>query len=135
MESASHVEESVDYTELPPTSGDHDPCWAEWGVHTEELRAENWVHNMEHGGVIFLYNCPDGCADDIEAMSQLVEEFGEHYVLTPYSLMDSAYAVVAWEHRLLLGCADIDAMRSFYLAHVDQGPESTTSPPAEGCMD
>lgn len=133
--SATHIDEPIDYSDRPPTGGDHNPCWAEWGVHTEEVPDERWVHNMEHGGVIFLYNCPAGCPDEVAAMTTLVQGLPAWALLTPYSLMDSPFAVVSWQHRLLLDCADTDAMAAFYDAHVNHGPESSASMPSAGCMD
>ena len=133
--SSDHVEGDVDYEEWPPAGGDHNRCWADWGVHEEELEAINFVHNQEHGGVIFYYNCPDGCAAEQALLTQLVQELGYLTILTPYSKMDHRFAVTAWGHRLLMNCLDLGAMESFYLAHVDQGPESTASMPPGDCMD
>jgi hypothetical protein len=128
---SSHVSGGVDYDDLPPTGGPHDPCWAEWGVHEEEVPDERWVHNLEHGGVVFLHNCPNGCPDAVDRMEKLVTG---QAILTPYAALPSRFAVVSWEHRLLMDCADTDAMQAFYDTHFDQAPESSTSAPGESCM-
>ena len=48
----------VNYVHNPPASGDHWPWPATWGVHNEVLAREWWVHNLEHQGIVLLYNCP-----------------------------------------------------------------------------
>lgn len=132
--SASHVEGEVAYDTIPPMGGDHNACWAEWGVHTEEVADENWVHNLEHGGVVFLTNCPDGCEAEEGELSAYVSALGPTALLTPYPAMDVRFAAVSWGWRLLQDCLDMGAMETFYLNHVDQGPESSTSGPSDGCM-
>src|SRR5260221_8549375 len=49
--SYNHVLGPVSYPDPPPVGGDHYPCWAKWGVHTEVVPPERWVHNLEHGGI------------------------------------------------------------------------------------
>lgn len=132
--SASHVEGDVIYEDPPPTGGDHNACWADWGVHTEAVPDENWVHNMEHGGVIFLYNCPDGCDAEVAELTNYVVSLGPTALLTPYAEMPYRFAATSWGWRLVLDCYDRDALHTFYNQHVDQAPESSTSYPAEGCM-
>lgn len=130
----AHVDGGLDYDDPPPAGGDHDPCWAPWGVSDTELADENWVHNLEHGGVVLLYNCPDGCAEQVQTLTDFVAAHPDDTILTPYSLMDTPFAVVAWEHRLLMDCVDEAAIAAFYQDHRDQAPESTTSMPPEDCM-
>lgn len=130
----SHTSSPIDYTDTPPTNGDHNPCWATWGAHTEELADENWVHNLEHGGVVFLYNCPDGCEDDVATLTTWTATLDPgRWVLTPYSLMDWSFAAVAWDHRLLVNCVDTDAFQAFYDEHAGRAPEDDTLDPS-GCM-
>ncbi len=130
-----HVDGGLAYSDLPPVGGDHDPCWVDWGVHDAEVGDEHWVHNMEHGGVVFLYNCPEGCEAEVEEMSTFVDEHWGTSLLAPYTLMDAGFAVAAWGVRLVSDCFELDAASAFYESHVDQGPESTSSMPPEGCMD
>ncbi len=132
---AEHVEGDVVYDDPPPTGGNHNACWAAWGVHTEEVPDENWVHNLEHGGVVFLYDCPDGCEEEQAELAAYVTSLGSQGLLTPYAAMQSRYAAVAWGWRLQQDCLDMDAMRTFFTNHVDEAPESTTAAPSEGCME
>jgi hypothetical protein len=132
---SSHVEGGVDYEDTPPTGGNHDPCWAAWGEHAEELADEQWVHNMEHGGVVLLYNCPGGCETERASLAGFVEDHPGNSLLAPYADMDGSFAIVAWRHRLETDCLDMDAFTTFYDTHVDQAPESTQSMPPAACMD
>ena len=134
--SGSHVEGAVDYSEHPPLGGDHNACWAAWGVHEEEVPAENWVHNLEHGGVVVLADCgTEGCAEDWAALATWTSGLPEgRAVLSRYEGAEFPYTVVSWGHRLGLGCVDLVAMQAFFDANVGQGPEDATSEPGSGCM-
>jgi hypothetical protein len=132
---ASHVDGDLSYPDEPPSSGDHNGCWASWGVHTEEVAAENWVHNLEHGGVVFLYDCPEGCATEVEQLAAYVSSLPEgRAILSPYAAAEYRFTAVAWEHRLELGCLDLPLFQSFYGEHVGRGPEDVTSEPSSSCM-
>ena len=126
----------VVYVDEPPTSGDHNPCWAEWGVHTEEVAAENWVHNLEHGGVVFLYDCPDdSCVEEVAALVAYVESLASGTaLLSPYAPADLPFTVLSWEHRLELGCFELPSLQAFYTAHVGRAPEDVTSGPGASCL-
>jgi hypothetical protein len=130
--SAFHRTGPIDYPDLPPAGGDHDACWTTFGVHASEVPDERWVHNLEHGAVVFLHNCSDGCADERRELEAMVE--GRPFALVlPYAQLPTRFGVVAWEHRLLSDCLDADAFAAFYTDHVNQAPESTTSAPPSGC--
>jgi len=134
-DSRDHVEQPVDHGDTPPAGGDHDRCWAEWGVHQTAVPAHNWVHNLEHGGIVLLYNCADGCDDDVTALAEVADSTdGLSWLMTPYGDMDSRFAVVAWERRMLLDCVDEAAISGFIADHADNAPESVASGPPTGCM-
>ena len=134
--SRQHVDGEVAYTSYPPSSGDHDSCWAEWGVHTDVVRAENWVHNLEHGGVVFVYS-PELPAEDLATLTTWVGALPQgRAVLTPADEpMDAVVAAVSWEHRLLLGCFDGGALDDFFWDHIGNAPEDILSEPGSCAMD
>ncbi|MET0283870.1 MAG: DUF3105 domain-containing protein [Polyangiales bacterium] len=131
---AWHVTGDVVYTDLPPVGGDHNQCWANWGVHETELADENWVHNLEHGGIVFLYNCASGgCANEVDTMRVFVSGRTQA-LLTPYAALPTRFAVVAWGVRLTTNCFDMPAFQRFYPQHVDNAPESIASDPPRSCQ-
>jgi Protein of unknown function (DUF3105) len=130
ISSGVHTNQPVDYGQGAPAGGDHSPCWNTWGVHRKQLAAEHFVHNLEHGGVALLYNCPEGC----DAERAWIEGFVEENALTlstPYADMPHRFAVVSWGYRLQTDCLSSQAVLDFYRAHVDRGPESFDLPPPE----
>jgi hypothetical protein len=131
--SAAHTTGTIIYEDRPPAGGPHNPCWAQWGVHDQPAPVENWVHNLEHGGVVLLYNCDGGCGKDIDSLKTFVAAH-DRTLLTEYVDMDARFAVVAWGYRLLFRDAlDLDAVAAFYAAHFDHGLESISSPPGAQC--
>ena len=139
--SRNHVLGPIDYPDPPPTGGDHNPCWATWGVHEDVVPPERWVHNLEHGGIVFLYrsraalpgtNLGDAEAADAGALSQLdtLVERLPRTLLTEYSALPKAFAVVSWGHRLVSDCVDLNAAERFYEVHFDHAPEDIASNPA-----
>jgi hypothetical protein len=132
--SAQHVSGPVDYADPPPVGGPHSSCWGSWGVQETELRAERWVHNLEHGGVVFLYRCDQPCVADVKVLEGLVAD-RPRTLLTSYARLPTRFAVVAWGHRLTSDCLDAEAFAAFYTVHVDHGRESISSDPPAACAE
>ena len=130
--SAQHISGGLDYDDPPPFGGDHDPCWGPWGVHTTELPDENWVHNLEHGGVVILHNC-DGCSEVAELEAWVVGQPEGTVLISPYANLSTAFAAVAWGRRLMTDCGEVETMQAFYDLYVDQAPESVVAPPPSSC--
>ena len=99
---------------------------------------ENWLHNIEHGGVAFLWACPDGCASERAELEAWVATLPVGRALvTVYPEMEGQwrFAAVAWQNRLLLNCLDLDAMKTFFADRVAQAPENIINPPPPSCED
>lgn len=107
-----HIPEEQEpiYNHNPPVSGEHYPIWARWQIHTDPLARGYYVHNLEHGGVVFLYNPDLASQAIIDALVRVynalppdesVREDLECYepcshpraVLTPDPLLDAPWAV------------------------------------------
>ena len=132
IDGAAHVDTPAAEMLVPPAGGEHNPCWANYQEYTEPLPSENWTHNLEHGAVVFLYNCPDGCESDLAELRTLHEN-SERSILTGYPSMTARFAVVSWGHRLVSECFDAQAFSDFYSAYFDMGPESISSGAPTGC--
>jgi hypothetical protein len=126
--SAYHVADDIQYPDPPPTSGDHHPCWVPFGVYEQEVPDERWVHNLEHGGVVLLYECDD-CDAEIAAMADMVRG-RPMSILSPYAGLPSRFAMVSWGHRLLTDCFNEAQFARFYEDHVDRAPESVSGAPS-----
>jgi hypothetical protein len=133
FEGATHVPDGthVSYEANPPASGNHWPQWAEpWGPYPQGLPRERWMHNLEHGGVVLLYNCPAGCDDVIAELTALrngttPDRFGlQRILIVPDSEMPARVAAVAWRWRWQGDSVDTTTMRCFIDARYDQAPES-----------
>ena len=56
---------AIQYKNRPPSSGDHyDQPWG-YGVVEREVATGSWVHTLEHGGIVILYNCPNNSCPDV----------------------------------------------------------------------
>jgi hypothetical protein len=129
--SAVHRRGDLSYDENPPIGGDHNPYWATWGVHDDAVADQCFVHNMEHGGVVFLYHCPDGCPAEVAKLETFVADH-PRTLLTPYDPLPARFAVTAWGRRIVSDCLDLAAFTEFYEAAFNQGPESIgANPPVE----
>jgi len=117
------------HEQTPPTSGPHYPKVAPWGIYTQEVPEEYWVHNLEHGGIVILYHCPEGCQD---LLSQLKETYdslpkSKHGIVkllvTPYAKLKTHLALLAWRRLDEMQTFDRERILRFYQAYLDQGPE------------
>jgi hypothetical protein len=109
-----------EYNSNPPTSGWHLPPVPRPGIYTQDRRPEDLGHFMEHGGVWLLYDCPDGCADDVRRLEQLANEWidrGRPVAVSPYSRMDHRFAAVAWTYLLTQDRLEVPALDNFISRH------------------
>ncbi len=110
------------YNSDPPTSGPHAPAPAPWGSYDRPIPKETLVHNLEHGGILILYNCPGGCPGDVEQLKQFAERYlneGRKLILAPYPGMDHKFALVAWTY--LDGFDELDPNRIFRFMEANLG--------------
>ncbi len=134
VEKAEHVPDGtvISYRTRPPTSGAHyDAPSPSYGMAEQEVPPGNWVHNLEHGAIVLLYNCPSGCPDLVAQIKDLYASLprgrngrlGGRLLAVKYADMDHKLAVAAWGRLLELDDFDPDQIRKFYDAYIDRGPE------------
>ncbi len=134
---ANHVTEApLEYERHPPATGPHRPRWARWGEY-DFLPPQRWLHNLEHGGVAFLYHpcAPAALVDELRAVIRgFPDDDGGpfRWVLTPYVDLPSAVAVVAWGHVYSAECVRADEIGAFVGAHYRRAPEDV---PNDGTWD
>lgn len=117
----------ISYEASPPSSGNHRPMWARWGEY-RYLPPQRWLHNLEHGGIAFLYH-PCAAPSLVTALrdwaSQQPADLSGHFrwVLTPYPGLGTAMAVVSWEWSYQADCFRPDEITAFVAEHYRMAPE------------
>jgi hypothetical protein len=132
-EGAGHVSEdtALTFQHYPPSSGAHYPSPVSWGVYQEPVRDGYFVHNLEHGGVVFLYSCPEDCSAVQQQFDALFEKIPpettfnqKKVVISPYAgELPTSIVALAWDHQLNLDTFDENAMLLWYKRFVNRGPE------------
>lgn len=127
--------QQVTYVANPPASGPH---WSQGGVapapagfYETTVEEEQWVHNLEHGHVVILYDCGGECPaallTDLQNFFDAAppsSTFGTtKLVITPYDGLPFILMAIAWDTQLSLAAYDETALLDFYTRHLDQGPE------------
>jgi hypothetical protein len=118
------TEEISPYNSDPPTSGPHLPYIAPWGVHTEPIPRQLQVHNLEDGGVMVQFNCPDGCPDLVAKLKAVVAGYERQVILAPYPGMKTRLALTAWTRLDAFDDFDEKRVRGFIKAYrgIDHHP-------------
>jgi hypothetical protein len=129
----NHVTTPVDYAESPPVGGPHapPPDWADCTgtVYDVDIRHENAVHSLEHGGMWITYD-PEALSDDqIATLAGLVEGV-QGRMLSPYAGQDSPISLQSWNHQLKVDSVDdprITQFADFFTLNSDLIPEPGAS--------
>jgi|SRR5579884_3301665 hypothetical protein len=110
----------------PPTFGNHYSTWRPPGIYDSPVPEGNFVHDLEHGAIVILYNCPSACPELTDQLRGLLTSLPRSngqvkLVISPNSKIDHRLAVLAWDWELDLDGFDGAAIRAFYQEHVDKG--------------
>ncbi|MHB8508983.1 MAG: DUF3105 domain-containing protein [Candidatus Dormibacteria bacterium] len=126
------------YKHYPPTSGDHynQPPQAPrpWNAYKTALLPGEWVHNLEHGGIVLVYKCTGAeCDTDYNKVFDIAKGIPKEakyqeqkFLSTPYNedkWTSGKIAVLAWDRELDLTTFDAAAITAFYTKYVDHGRE------------
>jgi hypothetical protein len=124
--STEHVDdEDVDYEQVPPIGGPHDPEWLACGAYDEPVRDENAVHDLEHGTGWITYD-PDLAEDDVTALEDVLPDDG---ILSPHPDLPAPVVITVWGAQLRLSGAD-DPRLPLFLQELGDGstaPEAMAS--------
>jgi|SRR5437773_5694353 len=148
----------IRYSYCPPASGPHynianrGPIQPRFYAPDDGTEPMGWVHNLEHGALVVLYSCKDGCPDD--ATLQRLKDFYSTFppspvcqvprgrispVITRFDDMSTKFAGLVWDRLLLQNTLDTDAMLRFYATEGEQNnpepqckPASPTAQPSAG---
>jgi len=121
------------YTYCPPASGNHfnatgqGPIAARYYPPDEGTEPQGWIHNLEHGALVVLYNCSGSCPDD--ATLQKLKTFVTSFPPSPicnlpagrigpivarFDDMKTKYAALVWDRLLMLDSLDTDQILAFF---------------------
>jgi len=134
----AHVPEGQDpgpYNSDPPTSGPHYGEEYEAGFYDEtspEAQAtypEGYLgHNLEHGYVIYWYNCDlldsSACAELKDQIKEsMADNGGTKLIAFPRSSIDVPIALTSWGQLLKMDVFEADQVKSFISANRNHAPE------------
>jgi hypothetical protein len=138
---ASHVDigSTIVWNSNPPSSGPHYPIWAAYQAYTTPVPRGYYVHDLEHGGIVFLYNCAlfdADCPALVRALQSVSDGLTDdplciadgngvrvRTVITPDPLITAPVAAAAWGWVYKAQCADLPTLRAFAVEHYGHGPE------------
>lgn len=117
----------ISYEDSPPSTGNHRPYWAKWGEYSY-LGPQVWLHNLEHGGIAFLYDpcAPSALVDELRvfAQGQPEDDTGPfRWILSPYPGLPTPVAAVAWGWTWAAECVHLDSLEDFVVERYRQAPE------------
>jgi len=130
------VGSAIPWCSNPPSSGWHYPIWAAYQAYDTPVPRGYYVHDLEHGAIVFLYNCGNaGCPDVVAALHSAAAALPNdplcdadagvrvRAVITPDPLLDVPVAAAAWGWTYKAQCVDLAALTAFARQHYGQGPE------------
>lgn len=134
MVSSPHITPDADpgeYNSDPPTSGLHYASEAEAGFYDENIYtypAGYLVHNLEHGYVIFWYNCDivseAECSDLKTQIRTVMDELGGTKLIAyPWPSLEVSVAVTSWTRLQKFEAFDPEQAKAFYRTNLNRAPE------------
>jgi hypothetical protein len=126
---------SVAYNSNPPSSGPHYAVWAAFREYDKAIDRRHYVHDLEHGAIVFLYKCSKAsdCPDVVTQLRSVVAavptdarcaaSIKNRVLLVPDPMLDSKVAAAAWGHTYRADCVDPTTLLAFAAEHYARSPE------------
>ena len=80
------------------------------------MEDEVLVHNLKRGGIGVHYNCPEGCDDLVDKLTEIVRR-SDKVILSPYPEMDTKIALTAWTFLDKFDEFELQRIEDFIVAH------------------
>jgi Protein of unknown function (DUF3105) len=120
---ARHVEElpeGYEYNSIPATSGQHSPTTAIWNLYDQPVPQINYVHNLEHGGLVIQYGSEVSDAD-VAALGDWYQQDTRGVLVAPLApeheeedpTLADKIVVTSWTHMLRCTSFDEGALDDF----------------------
>ena len=139
--SAQHVPigTSITWNAEPPSSGQHYGVWAAFKEHSTPVPRGYYVHDLEHGAVVLVYNCDRlapglPCASVVQGLRDAAAAIPSdpicaapvrvRVVISPDPLLPRVVGAAAWGHSYLADCVDAASLTRFATRYYGMGPES-----------
>ncbi len=130
---------TIEYAYCPPTSGDHynapgqGPIRREFYGPGSERAPGGWIHNLEHGWIVLAYQGGEGQAPSEDVLAEMRTFFEtappstlpgpcaspNKLLVVRFDEMDTPFAMLAWDHALLMDTFDQEQALTFYEQWVD----------------
>ncbi len=137
IEGAQHVPEGTDpgpYNTLPPASGKHYASPLQRGFYEEEAWGQvpypegYLVHNLEHGYVIFWYNCEVLSEEECQELKAMIFEVmqnraGYKLIAFPYPKQEEPLVITSWGRQMRMWEPNLEDMYAFVDANHNRAPE------------
>jgi hypothetical protein len=134
MTSSPHIDRDTDpgqYNSNPPTSGLHYADEANAGFYDENIYtypAAYLVHNLEHGYVIFWYNCDlldeSACTELKSQIRTVMDELGGTKLIGyPWDSLEVPLVITSWGRLEKFESFDAEKAKAFYRANLNRAPE------------
>ena len=132
--SSEHIETDSDpgqYNSDPPTSGPHYPEEANAGFYDTNIYkfpAGYLGHNLEHGYVIFWYNCDlldeAACSKIKSQIKAVMDDLGGVKMIAyPWPSLDVPFAMTSWGRIQKFNSFNAEQATAFYRANLNKAPE------------
>ena len=137
---ATHVAAgtSLTWPSNPPSSGSHFPQWAAFQEFMTPVPRGNYVHSLEHGAVVLLYNCDlvdaatcDSIKTALRSVSAAISDDPKcsglptrvRTVITPDPKLAEPLAAVSWGFIYRAACVDQPSLNAFAIERYAKAPE------------
>ena len=119
------------YNSDPPTSGPHYAEEAQAGFYDTNIYqfpAGYLVHNLEHGYILFWYNCDlldeTGCTDLKNQIKATMDDLGNARMIAyPWNSLDVPLVMTSWGRLQKFEVFDAEKAKAFYNANLNRSPE------------
>ncbi len=107
----------------PPVGGPHCPSWLPCRIHSTAQNRCEWIHNLEHGHMVLAYNCPSGCPELVQVLSDF-QVRTPRTLVTPDPLLKTKVAAIVWGYSWSGETLDADTLEAVRAYQDADAPEA-----------
>ncbi len=119
---AAHSDAPVNYPNVPPVGGTHNPTWQPCTFYDAPVQSEKAVHSLEHGAIWVTYR-PDLPAAEVDTLAALARSRKDIVASRWDSGLPAPVVVTAWGRQLALQSVSDPRLMAFVLLYTNKGPE------------